>query len=113
MIKINVQYMHVYKFYDVIIIAYSSKKSTGDFYLLDDVSVLPHSYNGGCFHKVPVFEAVVDHASVEGVMVAAVLLLEVAVAMVVGLLIGRNITDDHVELCGKRREKGVAYRSIS
>ena len=84
---------------------YSSEKSTGDLYLLDDVSVLPHSHNGGWFHEVPVLEAVVDHAAVKRVVVAPVLLLEVTVTMVVSLLIGRYVTDNHVELCGKREEK--------
>ena len=100
MIKINVQYVYV-----VIIIMYGSEKRTGELYLLDDVSVLPHSHDGGCFHEVPVLKAVVDHAAVERVVVAPILPLEVTVAMVVGLLIGRYVTDDHVELCGKRGEK--------
>ena len=84
---------------------YSSEKSTGDLYLLDDVSVLPHSHDGGWFHEVPVLEAVVDHATVKRVVVAPVLPLEVTVAMVVSLLIGRYVTDNHVELCGKQEEK--------
>ena len=92
---------------------YSSEKRTGDLYLLDNVSVLPHSHDGGWFHEVPVLEAVVDHAAVKRIVVAPVLPLEVTVAMVVSLLVGCYVTDDHVELCRKWEEKVyIAYNII-
>ena len=95
---------------------YSSEKRAGDLYLLDNVSVLPHSHDGGWFHEVPVLEAVVDQAAVKRVVVAPVLPLEVTITMVVSLFIGRYVTDDHVKLhvCGKREEKVyiIAYTII-
>ena len=57
---------------------------------------------------MPVFQAVIEHATVERVVVAPILLLEVTIAVVVGLLVGRDVTDDHVELCGKERESAVS-----
>ena len=47
---------------------------------------------------MPVLQAVVEHAAVEGVVVAPILLLEVTVAIIVGPLIGRDVANDHVEL---------------
>lgn len=61
---------------------------------------------------MPVLQAVVEHAAVEGVVVAPILLLEVTVAMIVGPLIGRDVANDHVELhvCVVR---SVAYKTIA
>ena len=80
------------------ILSSESEKELVIFYLLDDVRVPPHSSNGGWFHEVPVLQAVVEHAAVEGVVVAPILLLEVTVAIIVGPLIGCDVANDHVEL---------------
>ena len=47
---------------------------------------------------MPILEAVVDNASVKRIMKASIFPLEVTVAMRVGLLVGRDVTNDHVEL---------------
>ena len=60
--------------------------------------VLPHSGNAWWLHEVPVFQTVVDYATVEWVVIAAIGFLEVPITVVVGFLVGRDVTDDHIEL---------------
>ena len=47
---------------------------------------------------MPVFKTVVEYTSVKRIVKASIFLLEVAVAMRVGFLIGCDVTNDHVEL---------------
>ena len=58
----------------------------------------------GRSHEMPVLQAVVGHTTIEWIMEASIFLLEVTIAVIVGLLIGRYVTNDHVELRKEGRE---------
>ena len=110
MIKSNVQYVYVESCICINYV-YSSNKKQVLIYLLDDVCVLPHSCNAGWLHQVPVLQAVVEHTTVKRVVVTAVFFLKVPIAVVVGLLIGCDVTDDHIELW--QWEKGILMTQLS
>lgn len=55
-------------------------------------------------HKVPVLEAVLDDASVKWVMEFSLHRLEMSVAVIVCLLVGRHVSQNHREL---QQQEGV------
>ena len=62
------------------------------------MSALSHS---GCtqrLYQMPVLKTVVEHATIKRIVKAPIIFLEVSISSVVGLLIGCDVADDHVEL---------------
>ena len=76
------------------------------------MGVLPGAGEVGRQGQMPVFHAVLNQPLVKRVVELAVQVLEVPVATRVGLLVGRHVCDDHLELHAHTNEHTQGYAII-
>lgn len=71
-----------------------------------------HSLNVDRVNDVPVLQAVLDDPTIEGVVELPIHCFEMSVAVVVGFLIGRQVTHNHLELKYSRTSKIMPFRGV-